>query len=236
VHKLLKGLTAEAIAEAAAQTDDDPNKMQRKLGNYRKGKFSYKGLRITIENAKGSKRGEKDKFGVKHYVKMPAPYGYIRGTLGADGMQVDCYMGKHPEDSDFVYVIDQDKFDANGTDYGFDEHKCFLAYRTPKKAVKDYLASHYDGLGHERLAAITQMTYREFKSWLKDGDMKTPISEQGIGTVIGRRGKGNGIAKLGDTIGQGIGLLSYNYLRAKPAKSRRKKRKALQGPRWKLVA
>jgi hypothetical protein len=189
-------------------------------------------MAISIENAKGSKRGEKDKFGVDRRVKMPAAYGYIRGTIGADGMQVDCYLGKHPE-SKTLWVIDQDRFDAEGNDRGFDEHKCMLAYKTSKKAMKDYLKSHYDGLGHERLSAMTELDYSEFKEWLKNGNMKQPISEQGVGQVIARRGVGGGVNKA-DTISASTGLNWYSQTLASPKKKRKqaKKKRLRSGPRW----
>ena len=227
VHKVL---SAKQIREAAAQTKRHPNKMERKLGNYRKGHFAYRGLNISIENEKGSFRGEKDQFGVKRGVKMPAAYGYINGTLGADGMQVDCYIGKHPE-SPVVWVIDQDKFDAEGADKGFDEHKVMLCYKTPKRAVKDYTRSHYDGLGHERLAAMTQLSYDEFKTWLKKGDMKRPISEQKVGHVIARRGDG-GLAEKADTVSQSTGLSWYDQTSGAKRRRKKKKAKLTRGPRW----
>ena len=229
IHKL----NARGVARAAKDADRHPSKIERKVGNYKKGHLSLFGLPISIENAKGSKRGEKDRFGIDHGVKMPAAYGYIRGTIGADNMQVDCYIGKHPK-SPTLWVIDQDKFDANGEDKGFDEHKVMLGYKSPQRAVKDYVKSHYDDMGHERLAAMTQLSYPELKHWLKHGDMKKPISEQGYGHVVARRGVGGGIAK-GDTISQSSGLLSYDQTTAVPRRKRKKAKRSMRqsrGPRW----
>jgi hypothetical protein len=218
---------ADAIDEAAASADTSPSKIKRHIGNYPKGHLSLRGLAISIENAKGSDRNG---------MKMPCAYGYIRGTVGADKMQVDCYLGKHPESKN-LWVIDQDKFDSEGHDRGFDEHKVMLAYASAKRAMKDYLASHDDGQGHERLAAISELSYDELKDWLKDGDMNKPISEQGIGHVVARRGVGGGIKKA-DTISQGSGLLWYDQTTA--SRKKRRKRKAKReaqtrrslGPRW----
>lgn len=224
-----KAVTEAEVREAAAQAERKPSKIKTKIGNYQKGHLSLKGLSLTIENAKGSKRGEKDRFGVKRFVIMPAAYGYIRGTIGADNMQVDCYIGKKPQ-SDKVWVIDQDKFNVDGEDKGFDEHKVMLGYANPHKAIKDYMASHYDGLGEDRLSAITLLSYADLKDWLKNGDMKRPISEQGVGQVVGRRGKGNGITKL-DTVSQSTGLLAYSQLGA-PKRRRKRKKKLTSGPRW----
>jgi hypothetical protein len=232
VHKLID---AKQIAHAAEEAKRNPSKLKRKIGNYRKGHISLHGLPISIENAKGSKRGEKDEYGQSWEVKMPAAYGYIKGTMGADNMQVDCYIGKHPE-SKTVWVIDQDKCDSKGNDQGFDEHKVMLAYSNPEKAIKHYLESHFDGLGHERLAAVTEVSYDELKEWLKDGNMKRPISEQGIGHVVARRGKGGGIGKA-DTISASTGLNWYDQSSATQRRKRKKKgRKRLrQGPRWLML-
>jgi len=224
-----KAVSAGDVKDAAGDAERKPSKIQQKVGNYPKGHLSLRGLKLTIENAKGSKRGEKDRAGVSHWVRMPAAYGYIRGTIGADDMQVDCYIGKHPE-SDTVWVVDQDKFDINGEDKGFDEHKVFLGYAKLKRVIKDYVASHYDNMGHDRLAAVTELSYDELKKWLKKGDMKRPISEQGVGRVVARRGKGeDGISKA-DTVSQSTGLVSYD-LGPKAGKKRKKKRLA-SGPRW----
>ena len=229
-------MSAKQIARAAKQADRHPSKMKRKIGNYAKGHFSLHGLPISIENAKGSKRHEKNHFGQDVATRMPAAYGYIRGTLGADGMQVDCYIGKHPA-SLAVWIIDQDKFNVDGEDKGFDEHKVMLAYKTMDKAVSDYLKSHFDGLGHERLASVTQLSYDELKLWLRKGDMNKPISEQGVGHVVARRGVNGGIAKA-DTISQGTGLLNYDLgLPRKRNKKLRRRLRRSRGPRWlELVA
>jgi hypothetical protein len=226
IHKIDAG----GIADAADDADRKPTPLKLRNGNYKKGHFSYKGLPITIENAKGSKRGEKDRFGIDRQIKMPSAYGYIRGTMGADKQQVDCYFGKHPE-CNTVWVIDQDSFDPEGGDKGFDEHKVMLAYKDWPRAVKDYLRSHFDGHGHERLAAISEVSYDELKDWLKHGDMHRPISEQGVGHVVARRGVGNGITKA-DTISQATGLLWYDQTLAVPKKKRKKKRGLRSGPRW----
>lgn len=227
-----KRLTAKDIANAADDADRRPSKIKRKIGNYTKGHISLRGLSISIENAKGSKRREKDQFGRSIKTKMPTAYGYIRGTVGADNMQVDCYLGKHPESSK-IWVIDQDKFDVDGTDKGFDEHKVMLAYNSFDKALKDYLKSHFDGLGHDRLSAVTEVTYDDLKDWLKNGEMNRPISEQGIGHVVARRGKGNGISKS-DTISQSTGLLAYDQRNAVPKRKRKKanKKPLRSGPKW----
>lgn len=227
IHKLSRS----ELNSAADQALRNPTERQKKLGNYPKGHVWLHGFNITIENAKGSKRGEKDRFGVKWEVKMPAAYGYIRGTMGNDGDQVDVYLGKHPE-SEQVFVIDQDKFDERGEDKGFDEHKVFLGYKSAKRVLKDYLKSHFDGMGEDRIAAVTVLTLKQLKKWLRSGDQTQPISEQQVGEVIARRGDGTDLTKS-DTVSVSTGLSHYDQTTLLPR--RKKKKKNRLGAQWKQL-
>lgn len=220
-----KAVTWKDIKDASKDIEVEPPEPRRTIGNYKKGHIRIQGLDITIENPKSSKRGEKDEFGVDRRVKMPAPYGYIRGYIGADGMDMDIYLGKYPEERN-VWVIDQDKYTAEDKDKGFDEHKVMFGYKTPKKALKDYLKSHYDGLGHERMAALVRISMPDFKHWLKHGDLKRAISEQDVGTVVLRRGDPE-LQKF-DTVSQSTNYLSSGRRR----KKKRKKAKLPSGPQW----
>lgn len=220
--------------------DTKPTPEQKQYGNYRKRHFNVHGLSISIENEKGSTRQHKDAFGVEHETEMTAAYGYIRGTIGADGAQMDVYVGKKPG-RDFVYVIDQDKY-TDGKDSGFDEHKVMMGFKTLDKALQIYLESHYDDLGHERLAAVTFMSIGEFKKWLAEGDLNKPAAESGYGHVIARRGVNGGITSLGkafvdalikgDTISSATGLTWYDQTTATPRKRKRKKKKRSRGTQW----
>lgn len=204
----------QSASEGARGDLDTLSPERMSAGNYPKGHLSFHGLSISIENRKGSKRGEKTRAGVKGFVHMPAPYGYIRGTIGADGDQVDVYLGRHP-DSDRVWIIDQDKVTPKGKNKGFDEHKVMLGYKKLKAALRDYEASHYDGRGHERVRAVTEMSLSEFKQWLRDGNTRKPARKQDFGEVV----------KKVDTISSATNLLSRGG-------RRRRKRRLVRGPRW----
>lgn len=226
VHKLSR----KELKQAEDETQLNPDGATRHVGNYKKGHIWLNGLNISIENPKGSKRGEKDKFGRGWEIKMPAAYGYIRGFIGADGDQIDCYIGRHPK-SEFVWVIDQDKVDEQGLDKGFDEHKIMFGFEKVKKALKAYLKSHFDGLGHERVQAVTAVNFPDLKKWLKNGDLKRPISEQHVGEVILRRGDKE-LSKA-DTISQSTGLLHYDQgVPAKKKKKKKRKTRLSSGPQW----
>ena len=126
----------------------------------------WNGLTICIENPKGSIRRGK---GWSH--KLHDDYGYIEGTVGADGDEVDCYLGPDSK-SKVVYVVDQNRLDDSGE---FDEHKTLLGYTQESRAKNCYITNHTEGARIFR--SITELTLREFKNWLKNGDHSKPISE-----------------------------------------------------------
>jgi len=156
---------ATAIADAAELTVK-PSKPQAKAGNYRKGKANIHGLTISIENPKGTRRKPE-------WPKLPAHYGYINRTEGADGDHVDVFVGKHA-DSEMVYIIDQ--CDKSGE---FDEHKIMLGFKNQKKAVQAYRDSYNSG---HCVGPVTAMTMAAFKRWLDgEGSLMGPVSANAKG-------------------------------------------------------
>lgn len=163
------GAVEAALRIAARHTDKNPSEAQVEAGNYRKGSVRIAGMDIAIENPKGSTRSGVDKGGKSWRVTMPAHYGYIRKSEGADGDHVDCYIGSD-HDSDKVFVIDQ----VNAENGRFDEHKCCLDYSSKQAALADYEKAFSDGKAKDRLGAITEMSVDAFKGWLK-GDTTKPV-------------------------------------------------------------
>ena len=53
-------------------------------------RYNFTGLKISVENKKGSTRSGKDKDGHEWHTFMHYDYGYIRGTEGTDGDHLDC--------------------------------------------------------------------------------------------------------------------------------------------------
>lgn len=160
-----------AIAAAAEATDLHPSPEQKEAGNYRKGKFNWRGLTIAIENPRGSIRRGKGKSGKEWQVEMRCHYGYIlRNVSEADGDHVDVFVGPHPE-SDLVCVVDQ-----RTPGRRFDEHKVMIGFTSVRDAKRAYLAN-YDS-NWTGLESITAMTVQQFKNWLQRGDTKTRIAEQ----------------------------------------------------------
>ena len=148
----------------------DPSEAQRHAGNYKKHHVRLHGLDFSIENPWGSERSGITKDGQKWTSILPAHYGYVRKTVGADGDHVDAYIGLH-EDSELVFVVDQNDVDS-GT---FDEHKCIFGALSMTQAKDLYLKGFSDGKGVHRIGAITPMTIDGFKQWLQEGDTTRPF-------------------------------------------------------------
>ncbi len=162
----------EHIDAAAAQAEADPTPGRKKAGNYRKGHVTVHGLDITIESRKGSKRKGQGRDGKPWAVTMPAHYGYVKRTLGADGDHVDVYLGPDPL-SRTVFVIDQ----VNADTRRFDEHKVMLGFRDAAQAALTYVKGFSDGRGEDRLGRMTPMTLARFKKWLAEGDTSAPLGK-----------------------------------------------------------
>ncbi|MEN6507165.1 MAG: DUF935 family protein, partial [Planctomycetaceae bacterium] len=172
-QKMANYSMADAIAEAAAATDQSPSDEAKKAGNYRKGKVRLHGLEIAIENPKGSIRSGKAADGTEWQTVMPWHYGYIKRTESeADGDHIDVFIGPHP-DSEVVFVVDQTKRPGWRN---FDEHKVMLGWKSADKAKQAYLDA-YDK-GWQGFEAITALTLDQFKAWLEKGDSGKRMAEQ----------------------------------------------------------
>jgi len=121
------------------------------------GRVTFRGLEISIENRKGSKRHWYDPHADKHgTTTMLYPYGYIRKTVGMDGDHVDVFVGPN-ESATHVYVVLTNKapeFDKA------DEEKCFLGFDSEADARKAFSA-HYDNPKFFR--SLRALTFEKFK-------------------------------------------------------------------------
>tara|TARA_R110000764_G_scaffold239995_1_gene341380 strand:- start:3763 stop:20673 length:16911 start_codon:yes stop_codon:yes gene_type:complete len=163
--------TAAEIDKAAKEADPNPTDAQKEAENYKMGHIAWNGLNISLENAKGSERSGTGPDGTEWSVTMPAHYGRIKGTTGADGDHVDIYMGDHP-DSDYVLVIDQ----VDAETGKFDEHKVMLGARARAEAQATYVAGFSDGKGAARIGGVKEMTVKDLKKWITHGDTASPVS------------------------------------------------------------
>lgn len=130
-------------------------------------KVKLHGLMMDIENPRGTIRSGMDISGNTWNQKMPHHYGYIRGTKGADGEEMDCFIGPNA-DSRKVFVVNQN------VDGVFDEHKCMIGFNTADEAKEAYRTSFSDDW--KGFDSIVPMSMDQFKAWLKDGDCYSPLS------------------------------------------------------------
>lgn len=168
---------------AAFEADHQPSRAQAAAGNYKMGHLQFQGLDISIENPAGSARKGKG-----WQTLMPTHYGYIKGTIGADGDHVDCFVGPD-EHSDLVWVIDQHH------EGSFDEHKVLLGYSSWSAAKHAYMLSYSDNKP-ERIGAHHKLTIAEFKHWLENGDTTQPLAKDvTVGTGLNAYDQGVGLSK-----------------------------------------
>lgn len=158
------------IAYAGERTAAEPSEAQREAGNYRKGHLRIHGLDISIETPKGSIRRGTDRTGKPWEVEMPAAYGYIRRTKGADGDHLDVFVGDKP-DAKTAYVINQVDPDSGR----FDELKVVLGADSASKARRIYASSFSDGRGKDRIKGIGYLPADRMPEWVEYADLARAV-------------------------------------------------------------
>lgn len=163
-----------ALLIAAARRAADPTDAQAAAGNYRMGHARCAGFDVTIETPKGRWRHKIGRGGKRWRVKMPAHYGYLKRTEGADGDHLDVYLGPHAHEAEkhSVYVVDQQHADTGR----FDEHKAMLGFKTAEHATKTYDAAFSDKRGPERRRAVHEVTIEDFRHWVGNADTTKPYA------------------------------------------------------------
>jgi phage-related protein (TIGR01555 family) len=141
-------------------------------------KMKLNGMVLAIENPRGSIRRGMDVNGVQWSAKMSHPYGFIKGTKGADGDDVDCFVGDNLK-SQRVFVINQN----DPTTGEFDEHKCMIGFDSPESARKAYDDSFSKGWAG--FDSMYETGIEDFKAWafggVKDQPFANPLNEVNIG-------------------------------------------------------
>ncbi len=205
----------------------EPTDAQKEAGNYRKDHVRVQGLDIAIENAKGSERTGVSKDGHRWSVTMPADYGYIKGTEGADGDHVDCYVGPRPFAST-VYVVDQIDLGTGR----FDEHKCMIGFPSQHAAEKAYEHGFSDGKGHARMGKVTPMQMEPFKRWVRSEATLKRTAARAMGGRVGLDGLALPGTMTPGTTGKSPGRLAGEHDRriAAETKDYHRQRYAMGGP------
>lgn len=164
-------LARDHVKEAEKSVDRKPSDAKKEAGTYRKGHLTWNGLNITIENPKGSTRSGVGPTGKPWSVVMPATYGYIKRSLGADDDHVDLYIGPNPL-SQQVWIIDQ----VDARTGRFDEHKVLAGFDTKDDALATYRKAFSDGKAEDRIGGVTKMGVGQFKRWLLRSDTTQPLT------------------------------------------------------------
>lgn len=162
------GLAKLAVDALAHEADHSPSAARRRAGNYRMGHLKIGPLDISIETPAGARR-RPDR---PDWPPLPHHYGYVRGTRGADGDHVDCFVRVGTDDAwrGDVFVIDQVTPEGE-----FDEHKVMVGWRTRGRAVRDYLRAYQPGW---QVGPVTRLAFDAFVEWLDGGDTRRPLTGQ----------------------------------------------------------
>jgi hypothetical protein len=188
-----------------------PSAEQVRAGNYSKGSLRLHGLPITIETPMFTPRtGKAD--GEPWSIVCMANYGYINGYKGADGDAFDVYVGPTPE-SALVVVVNQVKKDRS-----FDEHKAVLGFHDVEGAITAYRNSYERGW--QGLGSYVACTVKQFKAWLKSGDLSRPLEAADLIHDEVKPMTGAVVAWGDDNlpVGQTLGELMYGLRRGDPEK------------------
>lgn len=159
---------AHRAATSAWSGKPEPTRAQLEANAYATGPVSWHGVALRIENPAHTAREGADPDGVPWRNVMKAHYGHIEGTRGADGDEIDVFLGPEPEGR-IAWVINQR--DGRG---GFDEHKVLLGFPDLRAAVDAYRLSYTPGW--DRYGAPVALSLAQLTWWLKFGDHRRELT------------------------------------------------------------
>lgn len=123
------------------------------------GKVNFQGLTIAIETPVGGVRKWSTPEGEHGETVMQAAYGYIEGTGGADGEELDVYLGPWAE-APQAFIVHQ----QNPRTGLYDEDKVFLGFASQQAAETCYQLHYTDP--ESFLITTTPMEMEHFKRWI----------------------------------------------------------------------
>jgi hypothetical protein len=97
-------------------------------------KIDFQGLKIYIDRPKGFVQKGTNNKGEKWERVYLYDYGFIKGTEGGDGEDLDVFVGQN-KDSSNVYLVTQKHLDGS-----FDEYKAFVGFESEDEALEAYEA------------------------------------------------------------------------------------------------
>lgn len=146
--------------------------------------IDFLGLRIAIEFPGGStKKGVNKKTGEEWTRDYHHDYGYIVGSYGADGDNLDCFLCPDRCENSEVFIVQQ--LTPDGSRY--DEDKCMIGYASEEDAIEAFkLHCH---LPDKMFGGITPMSIDDFLDQLEEFE-NTPVKlENQVYAVDARNGE-----------------------------------------------
>lgn len=169
--------TVDAAASESAYSPENekptPTQAQYEAGNYQKGHVDIQGMDVSIEHPAGSERP----LGNGETRTMDSHYGYVKGTVGADGMHVDALIGKHPE-NETAFVVDH-----LGKGGEFEQHKVLLGFNNKIEAMRSYSKAYPDN----PRGPVSEVKVPDLKKWLAQGDTTKPYDQKGVNRLADSR-------------------------------------------------
>lgn len=150
------------LAAVRGQVNPEPTQGQKEAGNYKHAHVKLHGFDIGIESPKGGTRTGTDPDGKAWSATMPADYGKLKGYTGADGDEMDAYIGPDPK-SPTVFIVHQKDLKSGK----FDEHKVIFGTRSEEEATQLYEAGFSDGKGRDRMMQVEEVPVEQLEGWLE---------------------------------------------------------------------
>jgi hypothetical protein len=135
--------------------------MDLRKGFELEGRVDFQGLPMAIETDVGSVRRWTAPDGSTGETRMSVAYGFIEGTGGADGEELDVFVGPDPR-AELVYLVEQQN-PATGL---WDEQKAMLGFSNQADAEACY-RRHYDA-PDDYLLYATALDMPAFKRWIAE--------------------------------------------------------------------
>lgn len=143
------------------QTYEAPPKQELKRLKAQDKAYRVHGLELEVETPRGAVRS-----GEGWAVALPADYGFVKDVEGADGDEVDCFIGPKPAATD-AYVFNTLEPESGA----FDEHKIFLGFGSKDEAMDCFKRAYTDD-AVPRVASVHKVSIDELKRWLASGKAK----------------------------------------------------------------
>lgn len=160
------------------------------------GRIEIPGLpAINVENLRGSIREGVDERGQAWRVVMPAHYGELAGTTGADGDPLDVFVGEDAY-APWIYVV---HIGTEARDY--DECKVFVGFPNAS-SVRECFQSAYSQRRGMKWGRMRKLSYPQFLHWLEG------YGHQGVRVEAGH--------EIGKSRFEGVTALRHSYIERLP--------------------